>query len=84
MPVDQKLDMAIKYGSHKFAKIDQAIELWGNVSELILEREMLLHDIEQFEMTASDPKYLLFYVGGFLPITQMLLDWKKQKIERSC
>ncbi|KAJ2997055.1 hypothetical protein HDV02_005925 [Globomyces sp. JEL0801] len=55
MPADQKIDMAIKYGSHQFRNVDQAIRLWQEVSNLIMERESLLVEIESFEMTASDP-----------------------------
>ncbi|KAJ3257111.1 Coiled-coil domain-containing protein 87 [Boothiomyces macroporosus] len=55
MPIDQKLDMAIKYGSHKYAKLDNAIKLWKQASELIIEREKLLEEIEAFEMASSDP-----------------------------
>ncbi|KAJ3319933.1 Coiled-coil domain-containing protein 87 [Boothiomyces sp. JEL0866] len=55
MPIDQKLDMAIKYGSHKYAKLDNAIKLWKQASELIIKREKLLEEIEEFEMSSSDP-----------------------------
>ncbi|KAI9203632.1 uncharacterized protein BJ171DRAFT_137851 [Polychytrium aggregatum] len=56
MPLDQKLDMAIKYGSHKFiSKLETALKLWRSVSEHIQTRETLLIDIEAFERTASDP-----------------------------
>lgn len=62
IPQDQKLDMAIKYGSHKFTKLEnvfkvlmQAIKLWSEVADLIIKREQLLSKIEAFEMTASDP-----------------------------
>ncbi|KAJ3025920.1 Coiled-coil domain-containing protein 87, partial [Rhizophlyctis rosea] len=56
MPVDQKVDMAVKYGSHRFAhKLGMAIQHWTAVSEHILTRETLLKEIEEFERTASDP-----------------------------
>ncbi|KAJ3274081.1 Coiled-coil domain-containing protein 87 [Terramyces sp. JEL0728] len=55
MPNDQKLDMAIKYGSHKFSKLENAIKLWKQASELIIKRETLLEEIEAFEMASSDP-----------------------------
>ncbi|KAJ3296520.1 Coiled-coil domain-containing protein 87 [Borealophlyctis nickersoniae] len=56
MPLDQKLDMAIKYGSHKFApKLQTAIRLWKAVSQHIIAREALLAEIETFERVASDP-----------------------------
>lgn len=56
MPVNQKLDMAIKYGSHNFSKIETAIPLWKQVTKLITKRELLLNELEVFEMTASDPQ----------------------------
>ncbi|KAL2915676.1 hypothetical protein HK105_204861 [Polyrhizophydium stewartii] len=55
MPLDQKLDMAIKYGSHKFTKLSTAIRLWKTASENIMLREKLMSQLEDFEMTASDP-----------------------------
>ncbi|KAJ3208022.1 Coiled-coil domain-containing protein 87, partial [Dinochytrium kinnereticum] len=56
MPVDQKLDMAIKYGSAKFAqKLKTAIELWETARNYIIDRENLLKEIEEFETVASDP-----------------------------
>ncbi|KAH6585131.1 hypothetical protein BASA61_007054 [Batrachochytrium salamandrivorans] len=63
MPVDQKLDMAIKYGSHKFTKLETAIKLWQAASDLIIQREALLQKIEDFEMTASDPSR--FFSKGY-------------------
>ncbi|KAJ1550810.1 Coiled-coil domain-containing protein 87, partial [Nowakowskiella sp. JEL0078] len=64
MPADQKLDMAIKYGSHRFAaKLEKkiqttikAIKLWKNVATHIIDRENLLLEIEKFEGNASDPQ----------------------------
>lgn len=55
MPLDQKLDMAIKYGSHKVNNTELAISLWKPVSALIKKREQLLVKIENFEMKASNP-----------------------------
>ncbi|KAJ3023156.1 Coiled-coil domain-containing protein 87 [Thoreauomyces humboldtii] len=56
MPLDQKLDMAIKYGGHRFGpKLETAIRLWKTASQHIITREDLLRDIEVFERTASDP-----------------------------
>ncbi|KAJ3120255.1 Coiled-coil domain-containing protein 87 [Irineochytrium annulatum] len=56
MPVDQKLDMAIKYGSPKFGpKLETAIKLWATAREYIGDREKLLVDVAKFEETASDP-----------------------------
>ncbi|KAI8823681.1 uncharacterized protein EV422DRAFT_366033 [Fimicolochytrium jonesii] len=63
MPLDQKLDMAIKYGDHKFAaKLEMAIGLWKTVSERIISREELMKQIEVFERYASDPER--FFVRG--------------------
>ncbi|KAJ1561173.1 Coiled-coil domain-containing protein 87, partial [Cladochytrium tenue] len=57
MPLDQKLDMAIKYGSYKFApKMEMAISLWATAGEFITEREALLQRMRTFELTASDPE----------------------------
>ncbi|KAJ3124936.1 Coiled-coil domain-containing protein 87 [Nowakowskiella sp. JEL0407] len=56
MPTDQKLEMAIKYGSPRFSsKLEKAIELWKTITKNIIEREELLLKIENFESTASDP-----------------------------
>ncbi|KAJ3093133.1 Coiled-coil domain-containing protein 87 [Quaeritorhiza haematococci] len=64
MPLDQKLDMAIKYGSHRFApKLEKAIQLWKVVAEHIIDREELLKEIESFERDASDPER--FFKKGF-------------------
>ncbi|KNC99005.1 uncharacterized protein SPPG_05955 [Spizellomyces punctatus DAOM BR117] len=64
MPADQKLDMAIKYGGHRFApKLETAIRLWKIASEHIIARESVLHEIEAFERTASDP--LRFFRKGY-------------------
>ena len=59
MPLDQKMDMAIKFGSYKFKdKLELGIVLWEYAAELILEREALLKECEEFEMLASDPEYV--------------------------
>ncbi|KAI9090457.1 hypothetical protein DFS34DRAFT_637422 [Phlyctochytrium arcticum] len=64
MPSDQKLDMAIKYGGHRFApKLETAINLWKTASEHIFRREEVLQEIEIFEQTASDPQR--FFRKGF-------------------
>jgi hypothetical protein len=54
MPSDQKMDMAIKYGSHKASNLSEAIFLWQPVCALIIKREELLKSIEKFETKASD------------------------------
>ncbi|KAI8854778.1 hypothetical protein BC829DRAFT_429187 [Chytridium lagenaria] len=64
MPVDQKVDMAIKYGSAKFAlKLQTAIELWETARNYITDRENLLKEIEQLEIVASDPQR--FFKKGY-------------------
>lgn len=68
LPLDQKLDMAIKYSNPKFSqklelvrtdnKTDayiQAITLWKTAAKEILHREKLLTEVARFEMLASDP-----------------------------
>lgn len=62
MPIDQKLDMAIKYGSHRASQLEsvirnliKALGLWKTVADLICEREEKLAEIEIFETKASDP-----------------------------
>ncbi|KAJ3175764.1 Coiled-coil domain-containing protein 87 [Geranomyces variabilis] len=63
MPLDQKLDMAIKYGGHRFGpKLETAIRLWKTASQHIITREELLKEIEAFERTASDPER--FFLKG--------------------
>ncbi|KAJ3202559.1 Coiled-coil domain-containing protein 87 [Entophlyctis luteolus] len=57
MPLDQKLDMAIKYGSRKFGS---RLEL---ASEKILSRESLLNEIEEFEKEASNPDR--YFMNGY-------------------
>ncbi|KAJ3334229.1 Coiled-coil domain-containing protein 87 [Blyttiomyces sp. JEL0837] len=64
MPLDQKLDMAIKYGSFKFApKLEMAIKLWKLASEHIISREQVLAELEEFERKASDPER--FFKKGY-------------------
>ncbi|KAI9000009.1 hypothetical protein BC832DRAFT_155719 [Gaertneriomyces semiglobifer] len=63
MPVDQKLDMAIKYGRHQYTpKVETSLRLWREVTTLILARESLLEEISAFEQTASDPTR--FFLAG--------------------
>ncbi|KAJ3135304.1 Coiled-coil domain-containing protein 87 [Geranomyces variabilis] len=63
MPLDQKLDMAIKYGGHRFGpKLETAIRLWKTASQHIITREELLKEIEAFERTASNPER--FFLKG--------------------
>ena len=56
MPLDQKLDMAIKYGNHRFKQMDECVALWEKASDLILEREEILKEIESFESEHLDPE----------------------------
>ncbi|KAJ3069251.1 Coiled-coil domain-containing protein 87 [Podochytrium sp. JEL0797] len=57
MPLDQKLDMAIKYGSKKFGnRLEAAITYWAKASGFILAREELLLEIEIYEREASNPE----------------------------
>ncbi|KAI9327045.1 hypothetical protein BDR26DRAFT_876127 [Obelidium mucronatum] len=56
MPLDQKLDMAIKYGSRKFgSRLELAIKYWKKASDHILARERVLREIDEFEREASNP-----------------------------
>ena len=57
MPLDQKLDMAIKYSNPKFAiKLDIAIILWKTCAKDVILREEMLTEIESFEIVASNPE----------------------------
>ena len=58
MPAAQKLEMGIKYGDHKFPQIDKAVTLWMKIADLVSKREVVLGKLEQFELSASNPKYL--------------------------
>jgi hypothetical protein len=55
MPLDQKLDMAVKYGYHDKDHIGKSILLWQNACRLIHEREDLLKEIGIFESKYSNP-----------------------------
>lgn len=56
MPESNRLDMAIKHSSDpSLEKLIQVVETWGQVSELIAEREVLMASLESFERSASDP-----------------------------
>ncbi|KAJ3109735.1 Coiled-coil domain-containing protein 87 [Physocladia obscura] len=64
MPLDQKLDMAIKYGSRKFSnRVELAIKYWKQASEYILAREQLLREIEEFEKVSSNPER--YFMKGY-------------------
>ncbi|KAI8903372.1 hypothetical protein EDD86DRAFT_195794 [Gorgonomyces haynaldii] len=80
MPNDQKLDMAIKYGSHKSQKLKSAIELWKEVVKLITEREQLLVKIEEFEKVSSNPERLFVKYDPNNPEqTNRLLESRKRE-----
>ncbi|KAJ3027325.1 UNVERIFIED_CONTAM: Coiled-coil domain-containing protein 87 [Siphonaria sp. JEL0065] len=56
MPLDQKLDMAIKYGSRKFgSRLELAIKYWKKAADQILAREQVLREIDEFEGEHSNP-----------------------------
>jgi hypothetical protein len=56
MSDEAKLDMAIKYCTANYAnKISDAIEDWELVTNLIIEREKYIFELETFERYASDP-----------------------------
>ncbi|KAJ3394486.1 Coiled-coil domain-containing protein 87 [Lobulomyces angularis] len=64
MPLDQKIEMAVKYGNPRQAlKIDNAINLWKKVARNIAERELILKQAETFETKASDPNR--FFKKGY-------------------
>ncbi|KAJ3396475.1 Coiled-coil domain-containing protein 87 [Lobulomyces angularis] len=66
MPLDQKMDMVVKYSSPKFAKdVKEALESWKSASRCIIKREILLKKIEKFEEKYCDPSRL-FEKGGDL------------------
>lgn len=56
MPDGLKLDMAIKYSCNEFyIRLNEVIERWEKITDLILKREELLSKLEKFERSASDP-----------------------------
>ncbi|KAJ3407268.1 Coiled-coil domain-containing protein 87 [Chytridiales sp. JEL 0842] len=80
MPLDQKMDMAIKYGSFKFApKLEKAINLWKTASDYIIDRENLLIDIESFEIIASKPER--FFQKGYDGSSEARLKEAKKRDE---
>ncbi|KAJ3102504.1 Coiled-coil domain-containing protein 87 [Phlyctochytrium planicorne] len=80
MPVDQKLDMAIKYGSAKFSqKLKTAIELWETAQNYIMDREALLKEIEHFEHFASDPQR--FFKKGYEGSSEARMQESKSREE---
>lgn len=56
MSDQEKLDMAVKYCCDEYAdKIYTAINDWEKITELIIQRENLILELENFERNASDP-----------------------------
>ncbi|KAK2182071.1 hypothetical protein NP493_368g02075 [Ridgeia piscesae] len=56
MPDTHKLDMAIKYSGDTYhSLLEQAVDEWERVADLIQQRELLLTRLEKFERLASDP-----------------------------
>jgi hypothetical protein len=64
MSDDAKLDMAIKYCDPNYAKnLMNAIDDWEKVTEIIIERETFIYQLENFERIASDPNR--YFVKGY-------------------
>ncbi|KAK2157092.1 hypothetical protein LSH36_199g05026 [Paralvinella palmiformis] len=56
MPDNLKLDMAIKYSSDQYhSKLEEAVEIWEQAIDLVLQREAVIAKLENFERLASDP-----------------------------
>lgn len=65
MSDSDKLDMAIKYCTNEYAQnLISAIELWEKATDLIVEREKQLYELENFERLGSDPNR--FFLKGKL------------------
>jgi hypothetical protein len=59
MPVEVKMDMAIKYSGITFAsKLRNVLGTWETVTELIMQREAMLPELEEFERSCVDPSRL--------------------------
>ena len=56
MPKNDCIDMLIKYGSYKSPKMEEALILWNEVADLIVDREQQIAQLEKFEIQASNPK----------------------------
>lgn len=58
-----KLDMAIKYCTNEYAhNLIPAIENWEKATDLVVEREKQLYELENFEKLGSDPNR--FFMKG--------------------
>ncbi|EDO46117.1 predicted protein [Nematostella vectensis] len=56
MPDAQRLDMAIKYSAEPYCnKLEEALASWEAAAEVVLERESVMTQLEDFERMASDP-----------------------------
>ncbi|ORX43758.1 hypothetical protein BCR36DRAFT_373659 [Piromyces finnis] len=79
MPVNEKIDLAIKYGSYEFSmKFIEAISCWNIVSKLIIKREEKLDRIREFETKISNP-YRFFKSGESSLITARFVEDLQRK-----
>lgn len=63
MSDSEKLDMAIKYCTLNYAgRLYEALADWESATDLIIEREKFIYDLENFERYASDPNR--FFLKG--------------------
>lgn len=55
--IEEKMNYALKYSSDKYlAVLDESVECWEKVTELILKRERCLGELEIIERDASNPQ----------------------------
>ncbi|XP_020669024.3 coiled-coil domain-containing protein 87 [Pogona vitticeps] len=55
----ERMDMAIKYSSHPYyLLLPDMLQAWEEAARSIQDRELLLAELEKFELTASDPNRL--------------------------
>ncbi|OUM66860.1 hypothetical protein PIROE2DRAFT_59119 [Piromyces sp. E2] len=83
MPINEKVDLAIKYGSYEFSmKFIEAISCWNIVSKLIIKREEKLDRIREFESKISNP-YRFFKKGeSSLPTARFVEDLYRKNFVR--
>ncbi|KAI0237485.1 Coiled-coil domain-containing protein 87 [Lamellibrachia satsuma] len=78
MPDSIKLDMAIKYSGDTYhTMLEQAVDEWERVTDLIQQRELLLTRLEKFERLASDPNR--FFERGHRGSSVARLDEAKMR-----
>ncbi|XP_041059046.1 coiled-coil domain-containing protein 87 [Carcharodon carcharias] len=78
IPDSERLDMAIKYSSHKHkALVSKALEAWETAVKLIKEREYILSKLEQFERFASNPNR--FFAKGYWGTSSARLKESKER-----